>query len=531
MHLHATLLVGLSLVVSASALAQSPLVLPFAADQVGSAGTTLYFDLTVQTPVTFTSIDVNSSSPVGATGLLQVWMGPSTWVGASTRPALWTSVASGTVTSLDVDVPSPCTFSQPFTLGPGTYALAIEYQGIAAAYSTGDGTNQAWSNSELQFRAGGASSARFATSTLMPRVFNGIFHYTLGGTQLPLAVASAYGAGCYAAQTSFCENFPSPFSGNLVDLDHTTIRMVPNAREGYDVTRTNSAFVVPPGVPPLPLGDDTISIENLPFVFPYPGGSTTNLWVSSNGFLGLESFDNADFSPSEQEMIDLPARILPAWMDLNPGAPGSGGIHYEIDPSNQFVTITYNGVWLFGTVGTAVTRFQVVLRANGEIEIRYGQVRNAGSPCLVGFSTGNGNLGLLPVDYDLSVVPSFQTSYRRALYLRPGLRPVLGGVISVCTENIPANTIASTNLLSYVQHPTGIDLSSLGAPGCARYCDMDAAGLLLGTGTQVRPLGVVPTDPIWVGLEFYSQSASLVPGSNALGVITSNGAKYRIGAL
>ena len=147
-------------------------------------------------------------------------------------------------------------------------------------------------------------------------MFQGIFHYTIGGTPLPLAVASTYGNGCYAAQTSFCETFPSPFSGNFVDLDHTTIRMVPNAGEGYDVTRTAGAFLVPPAAPPLPLGDDTISIENLPFVFSYPGGSTTNLWISSNGFLGLEAFDNADFSPSEQEMIDLPARILPAWLDL-----------------------------------------------------------------------------------------------------------------------------------------------------------------------------------------------------------------------
>ena len=244
--------VGWTLFVAASLHAQSPLILPFAADQVGPIGTTLYFDMTVLTPVTFTSLDVNTSSPVGATGLLRLWMGPSTWVGDSMRPALWTSIASGTVTSLGVDQPSPCTFAQPFTLAPGTYAFAIEYAGVAAAYATGDGTNQTYANSELQFRAGGASGSRFAQGTVGSRVFQGIFHYTIGGTPLPLAVASTYGNGCYAAQTSFCETFPSPFSGNFVDLDHTTIRMVPNAGEGYDVTRTAGAFLVPPAAPPLP---------------------------------------------------------------------------------------------------------------------------------------------------------------------------------------------------------------------------------------------------------------------------------------
>ena len=74
--------VGWTLFAAASLHAQSPLILPFAADQVGPIGTTLYFDMTVLTPVTFTSLDVNTSSPVGATGLLRLWMGPSTWVGA-----------------------------------------------------------------------------------------------------------------------------------------------------------------------------------------------------------------------------------------------------------------------------------------------------------------------------------------------------------------------------------------------------------------------------------------------------------------
>src|SRR5262249_5792256 len=257
---------------------------------------------------------------------------------------------------------SACVLDQPFALGPGSYAFAIEFVGLQPAYSDGDGTNETFANRELAFRAGAATPAAFAGPVASPRVFNGAIWYSPGGTPLPLAIDAPFGAACNTVQGTFSELFAAVPGQRTFDLDNSTLHLLPNAQGGYDVTRTAGAPIVPPGVQALGLGDDTLSIEFAPFPFPFPGGSTDDIWVSSNGFLAFEPTAVADFSPTEAELLAQGARLCPAWMDFNPGAPGSGNVHYEIDPANTFVTITWNNVWQYGT--TAASRFQVVLRQN-----------------------------------------------------------------------------------------------------------------------------------------------------------------------
>jgi hypothetical protein len=77
----------------------------------------------------------------------------------------------------------------------------------------------------------------------------------------------------------------------------------------------------------------------------------------------------------------------------------------------------------------------------------------------------------------------------------------------------------------------GFDLTALGAPGCSQYVIADNGTLLFGSGSQSNTLGPFPNDPIWIGLPFFSQSASLVPGANTLGVLTSNGNRLVIGGI
>jgi hypothetical protein len=193
------------------------------------------------------------------------------------------------------------------------------------------------------------------------------------------------------------------------------------------------------------------------------------------------------------------------------------------------VTITWNNVWQYGT--TTPSRFQVVLRQTGEIEIRYGTVRNTDAPCIVGFSPGNGNFGQDGTDVDFSTITTLRSGFSRPLTLAVPQRPVLGATMSLTTSAIPANAMFTSNLLSLTQYDPAIDLATYGAPGCNQYCGTEAADLVLGTGTQTRALGPVPLDPVWIGLEIFSQSASLVPGVNALQILTSNGVKLRIGGL
>src|SRR5262249_26887843 len=55
------------------------------------------------------------------------------------------------------------------------------------------------------------------------------------------------------------------------------------------------------------------------------------------------------------------------------------------------------------------------------------------------------------------------------LTLSASARPVQGTVIQMVTTNIPATALVGANLMSFTQHDPGIDLTSLGMPGCFRY--------------------------------------------------------------
>jgi hypothetical protein len=520
-----------SFALAATAAAQSPLTTLFAADDTAPAGSCIYFDLTVTKAVTISQIDINTVSLPGTPGSVQVWVGPETWVGKCTQPGLWTQVTSGPVVSADIDNPTPCILTQPFTLAAGTYAVALRHVGVAPAFTDGTGSNETWFNNDITLHAGAVSNGLFAGALHQPRVFNGAFHYTLGGTPLPIAVSADYGRGCNNVQGTFYENFPVQAWVSTLDLDNSTVRLIPNAQGGYSVTKAAGAAIVPPGVPPIPLGDDTISIEYTPFMFPYPGGVTNNLWVCSNGFIGFEPFSEADFLPTTGKMLSQGARLMPAWMDFNPGAIGSGKVHYEIDPTNTFVTITWNNVWQYGSLGFMPSRFQVVLRSNGEIEMRYGLVYCEGASCIVGYTPGNGNLGMPGTAVDLSAPASFATGFQRGLVLHVDQRPVLGSTLTFRTDNIPANAIISTNMIGLGAVMPGLDLTALGAPGCSQYVIADNNTLLFGSGSQSTTLGPLPTDPVWIGLPFFNQSASLVPGANTLGVLTSNGNRLVIGGI
>ena len=116
------------------------------------------------------------------------------------------------------------------------------------------------------------------------------------------------------------------------------------------------------------------------------------------------------------------------------------------------------------------------------------------------------------------------------LTLSASARPVQGTTFDLVTANIPAAAVLSANLLSFTSHNPGIELTSVGMPGCFEYVGLDGTFLLVGSGTQRRAVGPVPSTPGWLGVQLCSQSASLVPGINALGAISSNGTLLQIGS-
>lgn len=84
-------------------------------------------------------------------------------------------------------------------------------------------------------------------------------------------------------------------------------------------------------------------------------------------------------------------------------------------------------------------------------------------------------------------------------------------------------------MVGWGQHNPGIDLSSLGMPGCHQYASADVAVLFLPIGGSGSHTLSIPPMAALIGAHAYSQGLAFVPGVNPLGAITSNGVDLRFG--
>jgi len=507
-----------------SVLAQSPLETSMVGDAAGWNGACVFFDLDVASTISIQRIEVNLDDAVGSQGALEVCLGPVTWVGAASDSDAWGRAAGGAVVAAGPDTATSCTLDRPVVLGPGRHGIALRHVDVAPRYSFASGASASFSTPEATLIAGGITNIAFTGTPLSPRVVNARFHYTRGGTPMQAASLATYGEGCYATPGAFCERFDGthPF-----DLDNATFRYVPNSRGGYDVTRVPGPVLILPVGAAFPAADDRLHDALLPWTFPFPGGSTNSIRICSNGYFWLQPSSVADYTPTLTEFAAQAARFALAWTDFNPGAPGSGGVSYERDPLDRFVTITYDDVWLHGTYGTDLSTFQCVLFPNGEIEVRYGSVAHGALPCIVGFTPGEQNLGAAAATVDFSTISTLRTALARPLQLMATQRPLIGATVSLATREVPSNALLTMNLVAFVQIAQGADLSALGAAGCRQYVITNDADALFGTYT--RTLGPIPSASIFLGLHVYSQSVSLVPGVNPIGALTSNGVEMVLG--
>ena len=105
-------------------------------------------------------------------------------------------------------------------------------------------------------------------------------------------------------------------------------------------------------------------------------------------------------------------------------------------------------------------------------------------------------------------------------------RPVIGTSISLDTNNLPVSALVGVTLFGLVEFNPGIDLTPLGMPGCNQYLSIDASQVWVpvnGSGSTNFP---IPSDPAFAGVEIKTQGATLAPGVNALGALSTNGVKH-----
>lgn len=364
---------------------------------------------------------------------------------------------------------------------------------------------------------------------IIPMTMGGTYYIRVGGYngargsfELNIGVPSTsavYGRGCVGKYETFYETF----TGGNFDLSNTSLQLI-FAGNGYIALPGGSGWHTPAGTQ-LTLSDDSVSgPQSLGFTLPYPGGSTTDVYVSSNGFVWAQpSTNNGCCNGTPGTLLTLGPRWAPNWGDLNPATGGT--VHFDSDPVNGVAYVTFTDVPEFGAAANRNT-FQVAFFNSGVVEYRYQTCRQQNRTVLVGWSPGNNNLD--PGSRDISAsLPIITEPDSAPLSLAAASAPVAGTTISMVSNNIRPSAAFGAILASLTQ--TNLDLTAFGMPGCSQLTGGEVTLLFF-------PLGATSTNtpfqvPNMLGLTLHCQSVIYDPiaALTPLGAYASNGVTMTIG--
>ncbi len=343
------------------------------------------------------------------------------------------------------------------------------------------------------------------------------------------ATKQNYGTGCVGARDSMFEIMPA--SG--FDLANSTISLL-RSGTGYTAYNGIVGTFVPPSGTALVIAnlDDTVQVVTLTQAMPVPGGTTTQLAVSSNGNIALSGIGNgAGFAPDVGNFLAFAqTSVAAAWHDYNPAAAGSGKIFFEQVGSVAYVT--WNDVYSYLT--TSPDRFQYQFNlATGDITIVYEVCTTGSNDYLVGYSRGGASPR--PEESDLSVALATAVTLAdvgvQGLTLTGSGLPILGtSTFAFAISQVP-NLVPLSILFVGDQAAPGIDLTFLGMPGCFGYTNANLTSLTVpvvlpaGTGNQPLP---IPASLSLIGTTLTAQAAAFSLAT-PLNLVTSNGTQISVG--
>ena len=519
-----------------------------------------YFDLSVSCPITITAIgtwtfDDGLGNPpvpnqVGAVGVVQLFTCPTTRIGNETSGpgGPWTlSPSVGTITIAAYPNESTTVFNPPLTLQPGSYGVALRY--LPTTTGPNPGPLHALGTLTLPAPVGQDQILTVQNGVIddVPWSLapvnnpNVRVHYTPATT---CALSTTVGAGCYDRPVAWFEDVTP--SATPPDLQNLSLALHWQGTY-YDVA-SGTAALVPSTTPSLTNGafgasssnswDDALSIPlTLPFVFPVPGvGSTNTITIGSNGFVYLAAESTSSFEicggfyGERTRFADGPPRLAAFWHDLDVTA--SGSLHYDVDPANQFVRITWNQVATW-SVANAPNTMQLTLHANGDVDLVTGALGNPvqNDRAIMGYASGGGTPLPQPIDIT-SALPFLSGDGLTPPRLTLATRPLLGASTAVVTSNVANGTLLQVLAGGVAQPSAPIDLTFLGMPGCALAMTpiVLLAHTLLPNQTFAEPLAI-PNDPLLQGATLVFQAAPLTPGHNAAGMLLSNALCLRVGSM
>lgn len=471
-----------------------------------AGGTFQQADVRLSTaPTDYTSLTTNFATNHGP-DLTTVYSGSVVHT-ATLGSAAWT------VNSWCVDI----NLTTPFTYDPSAGDLVIDcdYPG---------GTNFTGAVGQMDVQGAGSFAGRIWASAAYPtangsQLDHGVVVEVTCNPASGYATAQTYGAGCVDDYASFHELF----AANTFDLANSSVQMIPTG-SGYITLPGNNLWWTPVGAS-LGLTDDSVSAAlPLGFTLTYPGGITTDVYASSNGFVWAQSNTNNGCCNGDPAALrTLGARWCPLWNDLNPSLGGT--IVWDQDPANGAAYLTYTSVPEYGTSNP--NTFQVAFFSSGIVEMRWQACTITTHSTLVGWSPGANNRSRNSIDISASL-PILTGPDAFGLAHNTSARPVLGTSLSLLTTNVPGNTTIGATLLGLVEVTNGIDLSGFGMPGCRQYLNIDSNAIWFPAGGVGTTALNIPTGNWLVGVAIRSQGATLTPGINPLGALSSNGLRLTL---
>lgn len=496
--------------------------------------TSHFLEQGINYPITITRLQYRASGGQTSTGgetytgvTVQMCSSPNDWSSASTTFAAnlgtdTTMVYSGNVVcqaaagttpnTYIIDIPLATAFVYDPTEG---LDLLIDVDAPNAPLPTGVPSMAASSAAAHLARRISTTTAGGATGSLSYFACVVLMDFTPVANA---ARATKYGDGCVGKAQTYYESFPA----GVFDLQGSagapnSVLMTPFGG-GYVVGPGSNAWYTPTSSA-LTLADDALTPPlGMPFTFSYPGGSTTDILACSNGYVWLDTSQTATTAVGTPGvLLAQGARLAPLWNDLDPSA--GGAVHFDVDPANTAVYVTWDQVPLFN-VPTSLNTLQVALFSDGRVEYRYQACQNGDG--LVGWTPGGGARDGGPVDIS-AAMPFLTEPDIYPLLLEPVNRPKLASSHTLEIRNFPVGATIGAMALGYVQHLPGISLDAIGMRGCFQHATYDGTFGFAVTGPTLAFTLRIPTDPGLSGLHVFGQAVSTGPTSTALGVVTSNG--------
>ncbi|MFY9344542.1 MAG: hypothetical protein WAT39_18765 [Planctomycetota bacterium] len=337
---------------------------------------------------------------------------------------------------------------------------------------------------------------------------------------LPVATKQSIGTSCGTCTPVAYEYFGS---APLFDLANRAMTMTLNGG-AYTLADVGAAFVAPAGTV-LALTDDSEVAVTLPFALPYPGGSTTQLRVCSNGFISPAGSNGTSFTPTAAALLSGLPRWAAAWHDYNPATGGQ--VLFDSTPAE--VRVTWNNVNNYSGGGAAT--FQYRFLPNGTVHVVWQAMNPAGNGYAVGWSPGGVAIDPGPTDLSVSLGSPMTlcASAFAGVQLDTSARPILGTTFQWLTTGIPAGTPFGALLLSTQQAVPPIDLTAVGMTGCMAHLVAPIAWVYVAPGSSVQQSQSVPNNPGLIGAIEVGQAITYSPPLTPLGFVLSNGMLLTLG--